>query len=497
MKAVDGIIYGSFLLSGTEFAISAKYIQEVVNPPATYIPVPLAPSYLMGLFNLRGAIIPVIDLRKILELGESARGTESKIAIVENAGFPMGLLFDQTSEIFKAGDAEKCTFQSQDATAVPVIEGVFKRDGGQRLVQIINVDGLFALHKVPKQVATENDRNSRVQQSRRRGNRRQCISFLISNAVCALPIASIQEIIQLKKIETAALAVGNCIGAFDLRGATIPTIDLPALLGYRSPDKSAEATLKDRRIVVMRYKEHLVGMLVDGIESIVTYFEEDLVQLPTVTKERFDLISGCISKEGERDILLFNPEKILRNDEISEMTKGHSALFRAEFKNSAAQKTGVSKDGRQSDRKTYITFSVETKYAIAIEDVREIINFPDNLLTPPGLPPHIEGVLNLRGELITIVNARKMYSLAQSPLAHPKIMIFKNAKANFGLVVDSVESIVAFSAIDRMKLPTLLYESANNKMNEDILDAVYVEEAGVKMSYLIINVEAISARVAA
>ena len=100
-------IYGSFLLSGSEFAISVKAIQEVVNEPESYNPVPLSPNYLLGLFNLRGMIIPVVDLRKIFDFPDNHEANEKKVAIIEHGNICVGILFDQTCEVFNGNDSDR------------------------------------------------------------------------------------------------------------------------------------------------------------------------------------------------------------------------------------------------------------------------------------------------------------------------------------------------------------------------------------------------------
>ena len=53
-------LYGSFHLGQTELALPVAALQEVVNYPAAVTSVPLAPSHLLGLFNLRGTLIPIV-----------------------------------------------------------------------------------------------------------------------------------------------------------------------------------------------------------------------------------------------------------------------------------------------------------------------------------------------------------------------------------------------------------------------------------------------------
>ncbi|MDD4974151.1 MAG: chemotaxis protein CheW, partial [Bacteriovorax sp.] len=58
-------IFGSFYIGTMEVAINVKAIHEVVNLPEKIIKMPLAPNFLLGVFNLRGLIIPIINLKAL------------------------------------------------------------------------------------------------------------------------------------------------------------------------------------------------------------------------------------------------------------------------------------------------------------------------------------------------------------------------------------------------------------------------------------------------
>ncbi len=473
-------IFGSFYLSNSEFAISVSYVQEVVNAPPLYTSIPLAPSYLKGLFNLRGTIVPVIDLTELLSIKNSQTNEIQKIAIIELNGACVGLLFNKTGEVFKNNEDERSDFEITNLNSV--VSGVFKKDFGKRIVQILDVAKLFKLQNIPKD--TSQSRLVRENQRKKRGHKKQCISFVVGPAKCALPISDIQEIVKVEKVSESALGFGDCIGTIDLRGTTVPVIDFSALLEYRKVDRSDTATQGDRRIVVMRLENEHFGLMVDSIDSIVSFFPDELLTFPIIEQKRGDMFLGCITGYGTSDIILLDHQKILTNIEVNEITRGHSKIYQAKDydKNKMKSKGG--------SRRTYITFKVDCSYAVAINEVKEIIDYPTNLLQPPGIKKHVRGVLNLRGELVTIVDARSMYydKLQTDQIHSQKVLIFKKDNYHFGLVVDSVESIITFAENDKIVLPKILFRQEDENMNADILEAIEViDEKGQKNTLLILS----------
>lgn len=487
-------IFGSFHLSNCEFAISVSCVQEVVNTPPQYTPVPLSPAYLLGLFNLRGTVVPVIDLKKLLSLKEVSGHESHNIAIVELNGALIGLLFDKTGEVFKDDPEQRSDFES--ASDIDVISGVFKKDSGRRIVQILNIEKIFSLKNVPKNSGgIKHDRDG---QKKKRGNRKQCISFVVGPAKCALPISDIQEILKIDKLGESALGVGFCIGTIDLRGLTVPVIDFSALLGYREVERSDSAVGGDRRLVVMKLGGEHFGLVVDSVDSIISYFADELISFPLLDQKRDEMFMGCITGHGDTDVLLLDHEKILSNSEVAEITHGHSKIYQSQSKISSNEKL------KSRDRKTYILFSINGSFAVPISDVKEIIEYPSQLLHPPGIKSHVKGVLNLRGEMVTIIDARKLYTQAEGQIkkndkgdneAQSKILVFKREKFHFGLIVDSVESIITISESDKIKLPELLYSQGEDSLTKDISEAVEVSGGdGKKISMLIVSVDSIAAR---
>jgi purine-binding chemotaxis protein CheW len=89
----------SFCIGEQEFCIDVKTVREIRGwTPAT--PIPHAPAYLRGVINLRGAIMPVIDLRNRLGLGVTIPETRHVIVVVECQDRLAGILVDAVSETF-------------------------------------------------------------------------------------------------------------------------------------------------------------------------------------------------------------------------------------------------------------------------------------------------------------------------------------------------------------------------------------------------------------
>lgn len=94
----------TFNLGKEEFGVDIGSVQEIIR--ATDItPVPGAPSHVRGVINLRGKIIPVIDLRKRFCLPETATNDAQRIVVVERGEKRLGMLVDSVSQVIRLSSA--------------------------------------------------------------------------------------------------------------------------------------------------------------------------------------------------------------------------------------------------------------------------------------------------------------------------------------------------------------------------------------------------------
>lgn len=90
----------SFKLGEEEFAVDILLVQEI-NRMAEITLVPKAPAFVEGVINLRGKIIPVVNLRARFGLAGAGTGAEARIVVVNVENRVLGLLVDSVSEVLR------------------------------------------------------------------------------------------------------------------------------------------------------------------------------------------------------------------------------------------------------------------------------------------------------------------------------------------------------------------------------------------------------------
>jgi purine-binding chemotaxis protein CheW len=83
----------TFTLAAETYGIESAFVREVY-PLKDYTPLPGLPPYIFGIINVRGQILPVIDLKKFFNLPEKGLGELNKVIILHNGQMEFGILAD-------------------------------------------------------------------------------------------------------------------------------------------------------------------------------------------------------------------------------------------------------------------------------------------------------------------------------------------------------------------------------------------------------------------
>jgi len=90
-----------FELDGEEYAVPILEVKEVVTMVSDITQVPQASENILGIINLRGKIIPVLDLEKKFNLKRDGKRAPEHVLIVETASVSFGILVDRVSQVLK------------------------------------------------------------------------------------------------------------------------------------------------------------------------------------------------------------------------------------------------------------------------------------------------------------------------------------------------------------------------------------------------------------
>ncbi|WP_210499037.1 chemotaxis protein CheW [Vibrio crassostreae] len=104
-NSLDSDKWITFCISDELYCVSALIVKEVLRYTAI-TPVPHSPHFVLGLINLRGNVVTVIDGRRRLQVKESELTSDSRIVIIESEECTVGVLVDQVREVINIDKAD-------------------------------------------------------------------------------------------------------------------------------------------------------------------------------------------------------------------------------------------------------------------------------------------------------------------------------------------------------------------------------------------------------
>lgn len=130
-----------FRLADEYYAIDIQAVQEIVRMQ-TITSIPGSDSWVEGITNLRGRVVPVIDLRRRCNVEAGEHSTETRIVVVSSANGMVGLVVDAVSEVLRI-PGEQVEYPSSIVTALEnsYLRGIAKLE--DRLVSLMDLEGLL------------------------------------------------------------------------------------------------------------------------------------------------------------------------------------------------------------------------------------------------------------------------------------------------------------------------------------------------------------------
>lgn len=132
----------TFFLAGEEYGLEILKVHEIIGMmPIT--PVPRTPKFIKGVINLRGKVIPVVDLRLKLAMDAKDQTEETCVIVVQTSGVQIGVIVDKVSEVLDIanGDIEDSPAFGANVNSDYIL-GIGKSEGSVKL--LLDIDKVLS-----------------------------------------------------------------------------------------------------------------------------------------------------------------------------------------------------------------------------------------------------------------------------------------------------------------------------------------------------------------
>jgi len=226
-----------------------------------------------------------------------------------------------------------------------------------------------------------------------------------------------------------------------LRNRLLPLVSLRRM--FALPEKALDDHC---RIVVVSLGSTSVGVVMDSVNEVLRVPLSVVDSVPPMLAREGDLadISDiCRIDGGKRLVSIISAKNLFRNSAVKEALKTVETLREDEERGRSAS----AEEGTTDDDEQVVVFRLgKEEFGVPIASVQEIVRVPEELTHVPKAPPFVEGVINLRGTVLPVIDLRRRLGLPTVARSdRQRIMVFLISNLRTGFIVDSVAEVLRIS----------------------------------------------------
>lgn len=445
--------FGVFFLASMQLALPLDALREVV-PCETLAVLPCAAPCVVGGVDLRGVLVPVIDLRLLLGLSREEPSAEAPccIVIMVHQGFLLGLRVHGVVGVFDCPSGGWNRMAARNAV-VSILGGSFQRSDDASLVSVLSPEGLAGLQGVPMVVDPSPARQMGVTGAAGAAGELPAESYLMLVRSGRVPMALASEkvftTILNPEFHHSPLSGAYCLGVIEYAGVKVPAVDILSLCGLGC---IAEPTRTQAFLI--QYAKGLVAFIVDEVIDVVRADGTSAVPIPARTLPQAEFFVGVLpletlplhsrkpETEGIGYYFLLDGRLLATHPKMEGLARMNTpveGLGRSSGPNLLA---GAAQTQVQAERCRVLTYDLGFEVATPIEQIAEIIPWMEET-TIFGAGSRASGLVVSRGRAIPTFCLSDLIGLPgaeRSPTASVLVVELEGG-ASIGFTVPRLVSI--------------------------------------------------------
>lgn len=439
----EGHKYVTFMVAKEAFATEMAPVQEIIRMPSIF-PVPMAPAAMLGLSNLRGQVLPVISLRRLLGIEQTEHNDATRVVVID-IGQLVGFVVDQVASVVNiAPGAIESTDGLKGSVREDVLTGVLKNIGNHEMVMVLDFKRLVAaefaslaseVRQHRTAVAAQMTDQSETEEDE--ADQLQMVSFTVNGEEYGVDIEQVQEIVQIPEhVVEVPHSPSHLMGLMNLRGRMLPLMVLRRMFSL------SDQPLDERsRVVVIGIGGLSAGLVVDGVSEVLRVPSSIMEPLPSLLARNFrngEIQELCRLDDGKRVVSIIRADSLL--ERTRELEINQPALAAQEESDEDAMNTDESSD---DDLQIVVFHLADSEFGVEIDAVQEIVRVPESLTRVPKTPHFIEGMMNLRGSVLPVIDQRRQLDMQACERGdRQRVMVFDIRGVRTGFIVDAVTEVL-------------------------------------------------------
>jgi purine-binding chemotaxis protein CheW len=440
----DTRMFVTFIAGDEVFAVDMAPVQEIIRVPDV-VKVPLAPHTLEGLANLRGKVLPIISLRRVFGFDECEYNDATR-AVVIDIGQPLGFVVDRVASVVGVEPGKIEGVESIRSTVnTELLSGLIKDVGGHAMIMVLDFAKLIAQEfaeiaaVAKKSGMTSGHAAGSELDEEDSSDELQLVSFEVAGQEYAMAIEEVQEIVQIpEEIIHVPHSASYVMGIMTLRNRLLPLVNLRHMFDLPNRENDDHS-----RIVVVSLGSSSVGIVMDSVNEVLRVAKADVDSMPELLARSGDLteISEiCRLDNGKRLVSIISADNLFRHSAVKEAL---TTMETMQEDNKRELDSDLEDETSDDDEQVVVFRLGKEEFGVPIDSVQEIVRVPEELTHVPKAPPFVEGVINLRGAVLPVIDLRRRLGMSVVERSdRQRVMVFLIAGLRTGFIVDSVAEVL-------------------------------------------------------
>ena len=428
----------TFRMDDELYALPADEVSEVIRTPSV-ARVPQSPRSLLGVANLRGAVLPIASLRGLLGRPEIAASATAR-SIVLGGAAPVGLAVDAVDALVTIDETGIETRQAELAAGPGErLSGAFQPDGRADVAKILDLRGLldaaFIQRASPRREPVAGQEPGLHRAEHAVDDRQKLVTFDVAGQEFAFGLEAVREIVPAPDSLTGIpRSEALVLGVMAYRDTLLPLLSLRGLLGFGA---AADDDRGREKVVVTVVGGVLVGLVADRMRAIVpadpALIEPTPAMLAARTGGEAQIKAIYRGDGGRRLISILDTAQLFRKDVMARLGSVETASAPAD----ALETTGA-------DEALFLVFRLgDDEFGLPIIAIDEVARVSDQVTRLPKTPAFLEGVVNLRGEVLPVIDQRRRFEMPPADRADARrLIVVRTERHRAGVIVDSVSEVL-------------------------------------------------------
>ncbi|MCX2523329.1 chemotaxis protein CheW [Larsenimonas rhizosphaerae] len=422
-------IFGILNLGATDVALSADNLLEVTTLAGPLAPRPRMPEWALGSFALRGALIPTIDLSRLLgfDSSQSAQQTSDQIAIVSYRGGRFGLRVHHVRDVVSIESSDLQELGGAQGATDALTPHVFIHPDEQRPIHVLDMDALFALEGMLLSFDNTAQRGPSEAESSAVAelpDRHRALIMECGDLRFAVDTVVVREVLNSHALKEPSTRLPGYLGNQQVRKDIIPVFDPRVLMGYKATPPH------NHQLVVLDSPQGRIALAITRLERMADYTEDNCRLLTADDQQGIRHVRGLLAPPGLKDALLLDHRSLFDSEALTGLAAIHASLSAVDEYHQTAQ---------EWQRFAFMSYGAGGDFVTPLTQIDAVLPIPETI-TPLSDSGLFIGTFRHLDRTVSMVDLRALLGRdTQSPA--DQILVVSCGDCAVGFMIDSVRRI--------------------------------------------------------